>query len=117
MHQHRVEILQEPNLLRPLKSSNEPTPIIKICSEISSGHSANKTMECIPTTSGNLAEPTFQSSMMLLKNLESFEKMQVDSNNLLQCNLLKDEKMRKFVDKEVSKFNKSLNKIALLLWH
>ena len=89
-------------MLHDSKTTKEP-PIIKICSEIPNDcrSSENKFESIIPTTSGKLTEPSFQSSLMVLKNLECLKKAQVDSQKLLKLNLNKDHNLRKFIDNKV----------------
>jgi len=87
-------------MLHDSKSTKEP-PIIKVCSEIPIDCRSENKFEFIPTTSGKLTEPSFQSSLLLLKNLESLKKVQVDSNKLLKSNLSKDQNLRKLIDNKV----------------
>lgn len=99
-------------MLHDSKSTKEP-PIIKVCSEIPIDCRSENKFESIPTTSGKLTEPSFQSSLLLLKNLESLKKVQVDSNKLLKSNLSKDQNMRKLIDNKV--YNSTYIIIYLLL--
>jgi len=87
-------------MLHDSKTTKEP-PIIKICSEIPNDCRSENKFESIPTTSGKLTEPSFQSSLMVLKNLECLKKAQVDSQKLLKLNLSKDHNLRKFIDNKV----------------